>query len=407
LAPALKEGAVTPLRGYRRFGLRNLLVGGQVAASLTILLLTSYLVVGYEKTTHIDPGFNTAGLYLFQLDPVRDGYPVERTGELFEKLPDRLSRIGAVTIAESTPLADLVAYPDVRVSASQHGGEQVLASVVRQRIGAHYFSTLGVPMIRGQEFDDRDVRENVAVAPAIVNQTAARELFGEANPVGSRIQEDGRSYAVIGVVRDTKSAVLMAKPASTMFLRLIPAQGANVIVRGTSGSDVMVGVREELAAVDSRLTIFNARSLHESVEQLNGLVRLSSLFYMGLGVFGLILASMGLAGVTAYAVVRRRKEIGIRMALGARSAQVLRLVLKEGASLVGAGSVLGFAGAYGANRVLTATADVLAKAFGSSAGNPVLLIGVPLLLAALAMAACYVPARRSTRIDPMVALREE
>jgi len=137
------------------------------------------------------------------------------------------------------------------------------------------------------------------------------------------------------------------------------------------------------------------------------LIQLSSTFYGGIGVFGLILASIGLAGVTAYAVARRSKEIGIRMALGASRNQVLGLVMKEGAALVGVGTIVGFAGAVAISRALASMTEEVARALGASTGDPLLLIGAPLLLAALAMLACYLPARKATEIDPLAALRQE
>jgi ABC-type antimicrobial peptide transport system permease subunit len=140
--------------------------------------------------------------------------------------------------------------------------------------------------------------------------------------------------------------------------------------------------------------------MYEQISQMNSVIQLSSTFYGGIGVFGLILASIGLAGVTAYAVARRSKEIGIRMALGASQNQVLRLVMKEGAMLVAVGTVLGFAGAVLISRVLSSMTAEVARALGASTGDPLLLIGAPLLLAGLAMLACYLPARKATEIDP-------
>jgi ABC-type antimicrobial peptide transport system permease subunit len=169
----------------------------------------------------------------------------------------------------------------------------------------------------------------------------------------------------------------------------------------------MALVRSELAALDSGLTVFNARTQREAVEQLNAMIRMGSVFYVGIGIFGLVLASIGLAGVTAYGVARRRKEIGIRMALGARRRQVLQLVLKEAAALVAVGSIFGFAAAFAASRALAYTVETMARAFAMGTGDLWLLIGVPLLLVAIAMAACYIPARRCTRIAPLTALREE
>jgi ABC-type antimicrobial peptide transport system permease subunit len=136
-------------------------------------------------------------------------------------------------------------------------------------------------------------------------------------------------------------------------------------------------------------------------------VRLALGIYGGIGVFGLVLAAIGLAGVTAYAVARRRKEIGIRMALGARKAQVLRLVLREGAALVTVGTALGFLGAMALSKMLSSLASMFADSLNVAANDPRLLVGAPLLLAGLAMLACYIPARRSAKIDPLQALREE
>jgi ABC-type antimicrobial peptide transport system permease subunit len=147
--------------------------------------------------------------------------------------------------------------------------------------------------------------------------------------------------------------------------------------------------------------------MNERLDQFNTIVRLAKSLYGGIGVFGLILACIGLAGVTAYAVARRRKEIGIRMALGARSSQVLRLVMKEGAVMVAIGSALGFAGAFLVSRALSSITYQLSQAFDKGTADPLLLIGAPLLLASLAMLACYLPARRSARIEPLAALRDE
>ena len=411
LTMALKEGAVTPLRGYKRFGIRNLFVAGQVAASLTMLLLTSYIVVGYEKTTRIAPGFDTAGLYMFQLDPVRNGYSEEQAAAVFEKLPERLAGTGKTTLAETAPLNDLMITPNIRVEALAHRGEtqKVLVTVAQRRIGARYFNTLDVPLMRGGEFSERDVRGKASLTvspPVILNQTAARDLFAGDDPIGRTIQEGKQDYTVIGVVRDMKSAVLLANPVPTIYVPMSVSSGATVILRGAPGSDLMAGVRKELAAMDPGLTIFNVRSMRNSIEQLNGFIRIGSAFYLGMGVFGLILASIGLAGVTAYTVARRRKEIGIRLALGARNGHVIRLVLREGASLVAVGSVIGFAAAFAASRVLATTTETLARSFAIAAGDPRLVIGAPLLLVAIAMAACYIPARRSTRIAPLTALRD-
>lgn len=435
VTPALKAGGLSRMRGYRRFGVRNLLVAYQVASSLMLLLIVGYLVLGYRRISHVDPGFETANLYLLELDPAHDGYTAEQSAKLLDMLPERLARLGAVravTLAEAAPFADFVSLPNTRFSAPQSAGD-VQHSVVRQQIGASYFSTIGVPLVQGREFTQQELRTRPAqdtAQPALINQTGAQELFGLENPIGRRVRDlkTTRSYTIVGITRDLKSGFFSSKPMPTVFVPLIvdaqasaasdvfsalstgnrgSSPGATIVIRGPSGSDAINAVRTELNSIDPHLTVFNTRTMFEQISQMNSIIQLSSTFYGGIGVFGLILASIGLAGVTAYAVARRSKEIGIRMALGASQSQVLRLVMTEGVTLVAVGTVVGFAGAILISRGLSSMTAELARALGASTGDPLLLIGAPLLLAGLAMLACYLPARKATEIDPLSALRQE
>jgi ABC-type antimicrobial peptide transport system permease subunit len=158
--------------------------------------------------------------------------------------------------------------------------------------------------------------------------------------------------------------------------------------------------------MDANLTPFNVRGMPEQIERLMYLIRVAVWVYGSVGRFGLILASVGLAGVTAYSVSQRGREIGIRIALGAQKGDVLRLVMRESVVLVAVGTALGLAGAWGAARVLSSFLSSVARAADASTADPVRLVGAPLLLASLALLACYIPARKSMRIDPVVALRE-
>ena len=250
--------------------------------------------------------------------------------------------------------------------------------------------------------------------PAILSQTAARALFGAGDPIGRRIREGERSYTVVGLARDMRAGFLIARPAAAVFLPLTAewlgkngAQRVTVLVRTTAGRDTMAVVRDRMASLHPGLTVFDVHTMQEDLDRLNSLGQWESAIFVILGFFALLLACVGLGGVTAYAVVRRRKEIGIRMALGARARQVQGLVLREGTALVVVGSVLGVSGAFALMRVFSAYSDLLARSFGQWDNNPLLLVGAPLGLAALAMLACYLPARRATKIDPVSALREE
>lgn len=421
----LKEGAQAPLRGYRRFGSRNLFVVCQMAASLMLLLVTWFVALGFLNTTRLNIGFESRNLVLISLDPVRDGYSPAETAALFSALPDELARangVRSVSLTGSVPFASLTsdrANTRVASPAGDGAGGQVLHSVFRDRIGANYFATLGVPLLGGREFEGRDQRQKEsgprdAAVPAILNQTAARALFGGENPIGRRIREGERNYTVVGLTRDVPSGFLVARPVATLFQPLTaewlhqnPAERVTIVLRAAETRGTLAPVRNQLASMHPDLTVFNVRTMSEDLDRLNSFVEWQAAIFVTLGLFALLLASIGVGGVTAYAVARRRKEIGIRMALGARGRQVQALVLKEGTVLVTAGAVLGLGGAFAIARAFAAYSDMLARSFAQRPGSPVLVFGAPLVLAGLAMLACYLPARRATKIDPMAALREE
>ena len=427
LASTLKEGALAQVRGHRRFGIRNLLMVAQVAGSLMLLMISGFLIIGFQKNNRVEIGFDPRKMYLMALDPVRDGYPAERAVGLFDNLTDRLQRAPgaeAVALAETPPFMPMVATTTLTMPPAAGRPDRAVHGAAKQIVGAGYFAALGVNLLAGREFDRRDQQTDGAKdkpLAAVLNETAAREFFGSAEALGRRVEERSRAFEVVGVVKDLSAplnpsadGVGVTSQLPTIYLPLTrtdfthpPAGGMTVMVRAGRGADTLEGVRREIAALDPNLVMLNVRTLAEQVSRATFTVRLNTIVYGCIGGFGLILASIGLAGVTAFSVARRRKEIGIRMALGARRAQVLRLVMREGGALVIAGSVLGFLGAVGISRALGALSSLLGPSFTAGLHDLRLLIGAPLLLAGLAMLACYVPARRSARIDPLLALREE
>jgi predicted permease len=427
LSSTLKDGALAQLPGYRRFGMRNLLMVAQTAGSLMLLLIAGFMVMGFEKSNRIDLAFDPLTMYLISLDPVRDGYTAEKAASLFDNLPDRLKRASGaqeIALAEEPPFSPLAANSTLTAPSNPGMPDPVVQRIAKQTIGARYFAALSANLLEGREFEPRDQRIDTSEGqslPVVLNETAASEFFGNQDPLGRRLLETSRAYQVVGVVKDLSAPMSsnasgpeIAAKLPTVYLPLTrndfthsPAGGMIVIVRGTRGTDTMQGVRQGIASIDPNLVMFNVRTLADQIDQTTALLRLDTIFYGAIGSFGLILAAIGLAGVTAYSVARRRKEIGIRMALGARKGQVLRLVMREGGMLVIAGSVLGFLGAVGVSNALAAMSSVFGPLFAAEKHDPWLILGAPLLLAALAMLACYVPARRSTNIDPLVALREE
>ena len=422
VAPALKEGAALELSGHRRFGLRNLAMGAQVAGSLMLLLVTGFLVLGIMRSNSIETNFNPKTMAFLSIDPVRDGYSPDKAQALFEELPDRLRASGlqSFALAAEPPFNSIGDDGEVEMTAE---GSRVQKEVVPEKIGAGYFAALNEPILAGRDFDDRDMRADATgtsagttagsvAVPVVLNEKAAHAMFGNSNALGKRLSDDQRTYTVIGVVPNTKDASGMTYPIAWIPLThhdfaQPPAGGITIIARSYSAADAIGGVRKVIASLDPNLTVFNVQTLPEYLELTRQAMRTALRTYGGIGLFGLILSAIGLAGVTAYAVAQRRREIGIRMALGARRSQVLGLVLREGLWLIAIGTVIGYLGAVALARALSTITDAFADAFQLGTNDPRLLVGAPLLLAGLALLACYIPARRATTIDPLQALRQE
>ncbi len=420
VTPALKEGSKLRLPGYRRLGLRNLLMVIQVAGSLMLLLITGFLVIGISRESSIQTKFDSNTMYLLSIDPVRDGYTPEKAQALFEKLPERLRTMPAVRSVALAAQAPFSIEDDddgaIQLTTEESPGvSQVEISALEDTVGAGYFANLNEPLLAGREFvepDERSLADGSKIWPVVVDESSALGLFGNGNAIGRRIKDDMRSYEVVGVVHNLRNGI--GSRQSVIYLPLTrrnfarpPAGGITIMVRSDAGTDALGGIRREIASTDPNLTIFKVQTLSDYLDRSRSATRFAVQTYGGIGVFGLVLAAIGLAGVTAYSVAQRRKEIAIRTALGASRAQVLRLVLREGAALVAIGTALGFLGAVAIAKILSALTNIFVEALRVSTDDLRLLVGAPLLLATLALLACYVPARRSVQIDPLKALREE
>jgi len=438
LLPALKEGGNIQVRKFRRLSLRNALVLCQMAASLTLLLLTGYMGMGIQSTLGVQEGFNPRNLYLISLDPVRDGYSAERAVGFFEKLLQRVERLPSISAACLTDTLPVAVDGNNGVMFSTPGeGDakpQELSWARKHVVGRNYFETAGIKILSGRGFRRED--EASGAQAAIVSEHLVRLYWKGQDVLGRHIEVanaessgnygawpgtfdhrpgmigQGRQvYEVVGVVHDVTEDIVSSKKHPAIYFPLRARdyaqpslRGMTLMLRARPGVDAIGAVRREISIMDPNITPFNARSMTEHIAQFMSALKGASWTYGLLGVFGLILASVGLAGVTAYSVAQRGHEIGIRLALGAQKRDVLGLVMKEGAVLVTAGALIGLAFAWAGMRAL---GDMFAWVASVKGADPVLLVGAPLLLASLALAACYVPARRSTRIDPVVALRQE
>ena len=415
IVTALKSGATLQLRARSWLSLRNVLVVQQMAASLTLLLLTAFVVLGVQRSKSIKLGFEPGNLFLISIDPVRDGYTPRQAADFFARLPDRVRRITGVSraaLAQSSPFG-LNAGEAMMATKSEYAhGPELVQRIGSEQVGAGFFETLGVPVLAGRTFRESDQREEARVV--VVNESMAGQTWPGRSALGQTLDLDGARHEVVGVVGDIGAGFALGRRHPCIYRPDVPsgyaapsAEGVTLVVRAERGADVPLLVRRELTAISPDLTMFNVSSMTGQVERMASIYRMAMVIYGGLGLFGLLLATVGLAGVTAYAVARRTHEIGIRRALGAQNRDILRLVLGEGVALTAVGTALGFAVAFGAMRVLSSTLSAIGEIMQTSIGDPLLLIGAPLLLATLALLACYLPARRSLRINPVEALRAE
>ena len=414
LTPALKEGSALQLPGHRRLGLRNLLMLVQVAGSLALLLVTGFIVIGVDKVSTVHTKFDAQSMYLLSIDPLRDGYTPEKAQAFFEALPRRLAKVGVSSVAFTAQAPFSVGGKTIQLTTED---SRVQKPAVREQVGGGYFAALSQPMLAGREFRAGDERiptdaSKAGSLPVVLNESAARNFFADGNALGKHLSEEKYSYDVVGVVRDASGE--LARTHAVIYLPLTqrdfarpPAGGMTIMVRAELGTAPLSEIEREIAAIDPNLTVFNAQTLGKYLDRSRSELRFAVRTYGGIGLFGLVLAAVGLAGVTAYAVAQRRKEIGIRTAIGATKAQVLRLVLREATLLVGIGTILGLLGAVALAKAASAMTDILVDAFKVGTNDPRLLVGAPLLLATVAMLACYLPARRAAQIDPLKALREE
>jgi hypothetical protein len=291
-------------------------------------------------------------------------------------------------------------------------GRKPLARSVGDRVGENFFETTGIAILRGRGFSRGDIAGNRRTM--VVNETMAQRLWPSQDPIGQQIDFGGQAHEVIGIAKDIRPAVPMgaSQPAAYQPVRpsdySVPSRyGITILIRVQPGFDAGSRLRDEVENLDRRLTVFNLRSMDDIAREALFFAHLAVNIYGAMGVFAMVLACTGLAGVTAYSVARRAREIGIRKALGAPDRHVYGLVLSESAYMIGIGGILGLALALGTMRALSSVMNVLAEATKTSTSDPVLIVGAPLLLVSISLLVCYLPARRATEIDPASSLRSE
>jgi predicted permease len=409
LVQSLKDDA-SGSGGASRSRLRRAFVVAQVSLSLLLLIGSGLFLRSLRNASTLDPGFDAENLLLLSMDLEPQGYTRETGPAFYQRLLERaraVPGVEAATLATELPLGLGASRMGLTIEGyTRQPGED--AEVHGAFVGPGYFETLRIPLLRGRGFTDQDRQSAPGVAA--VNEAFAQRYWPGQDALGKRLQlgvgvtPEDPAWEVVGVVKTGKYVTLGEEPRPFFYMPVLQVYrpSATLLVRAAGGpARALPAVRTAVQELDRSLPLFDVKTMEQHLGTTLLPARLAGAV---LGLFGgvaLLLAAVGIYGVMAYAVAQRTREIGIRMALGARPADVLRLVIAQGMGLTLVGMAIGLAAAFGVTRFL---ASLL---YGLSPTDPVTFLGVSLLLAGAAFLACYLPARRAMRVDPAIALRYE
>jgi putative ABC transport system permease protein len=405
LSDALKEGVRGDGQSALRSRTRSALVILESAIAVVLLIGAGLLVRSLIALQRVNPGFDANNILTLRVDLPRQKYNTpEKTGNFFQELE---TRVGGLPGVESTGLVTelplsgqpndinftVEGRPPVPVDQQFNGDFR--------RVNQNYFSAMRIPLLRGRNFTDQEVRQGAKAV--IVSQQLASQVFPNEEPLGKRlITFANEPFEIVGIVGDLLHQSLAAAPNPAMYFPSRQSGRMNVVIR-TQGDPLSLtgAVRKEVRAIDPDQPISSVRPMTDWVDSSVAVPRYRTTLFALFAALAMVLAATGIYGVMSYSVAQRTHEIGVRMALGARRADVLKLVVGQGMLLTLIGVALGLLAAFGLTR------GMQSLLFGVTTKDPITFAVVAVLLMAVAFVACFVPARRATKVDPLVALRYE
>lgn len=408
LVPALKNDTTSFGTRHRRFGLRNVLVVSQVAGSLLLLVVAGLILRHLANSQRVDPGFQTERIAMVSLATGLARMTPDQSRDFYARLMERLAArpdVRRLALTDRVPLGTMVRTGDFAIDGfAPPPGEESLA-IDYGTVSPGYFDAMEIPIVRGRDFSGRD--DTGAMRVAIVSEAMARTHWSDANPIGRLIRWGGGSaepIEVIGVARDTRVRTLGEAPRPYIYLPVAQHSPDLLTVLVATTADprpALNALRTDLATFAPEVPVFDAKTMPEHLQLMLFLPRVGAGLVSLFGALAMILAMTGLYGVVAFAVTQRTREIGIRVALGAKPGQVTSMVVREGLAFVGVGAAISLLPSLLLSRVLSG-ALYQVDAFDAPA-----FLGAGLLFGIVAFLASWIPARRAARIDPLVALRHD
>ena len=407
VVPVLKGLAEEHRKRFGRLTLRNGLVVAQVALSLMVLVCSGLFIKSFRKAQTMDPGFNNPNGLIVSLNPQLVGYDDDQARNFYRQLLERtrsLPGVEAAGMAQLLPLGDSSNFngPILKEGETLPKGTAG-RSIMVNTIGPGYFKTMQIPFSEGRDFDERDQPNTQRVV--IINQKLAEVLWPGESAAGKRLFiGDRNAFEVVGVVKTGLYRALAEDPKPFFYYPLTQRRlgGMSLVVRSSVDPRGLIGtIRNEVQTLDRRVPIYAVRTMSEHMTYALWAPNMAASLSLAFGVLAALLSAVGLYSVMAYVVAQRTREVGIRMALGANRRHVMKMITKQGMWLAGFGVAIGLVLALGLVRVLS---SVLIGVSGYDLG---IFLLVPALLVAVALLACYLPARRATKVNPLVALRYE